>query len=128
MTRAREELEALAGRPVGEVTAATGRLPDADVLVGTEAVLHRLSPADGFGAVAFVDFDQELLAPRVRAGEEALALLAHASRLVGGRPGPGPGPDPPARPSRGPGRPAGRPRPADRGRAGGAAAPCACRR
>ena len=87
VTRAREELEALAGRPVGEVTAASAAIPDADVLVGTEAVLHRLSPADGFGAVAFVDFDQELLAPRVRAGEEALALLAHASRLVGGRRG-----------------------------------------
>ena len=87
MSRAREELEALAGRPVGEVTAASAAIPDADVLVGTEAVLRRLSPADRFGAVAFVDFDQELLAPRVRAGEEALGLLAHASRLVGGRRG-----------------------------------------
>jgi primosomal protein N' (replication factor Y) len=80
-------LEALSGRPVGEVTAATGQLPDADVLVGTEAVLHRVSRADGFTAVAFVDFDQELLAARIHAGEEALALLAHASRLVGGRDG-----------------------------------------
>jgi len=35
--------------------------------------------------VAFLDFDQELLASRYRAGEEALALLARASRLVGGR-------------------------------------------
>ena len=87
MTRAREELEALSGRPVGEVTAATGGLPEADLLVGTEAVLHRLSPRDRFRAVAFVDLDQELLAPRVSAGEEALALLAHASRLVGGRSG-----------------------------------------
>lgn len=87
VTRAREELEALAGRPVGEVTAATGRLPEADVLVGTEAVLHRLSPRDGIDAVAFVELDQELLAPRVSAGEESLALLAHASRLVGGRSG-----------------------------------------
>jgi primosomal protein N' (replication factor Y) len=87
VTRAREELELLAGRPVGEVTAATVDLPATDVLVGTEALLHRLSPADGFGAVAFVDFDQELLAPRVRAGSEALALLAMASRLVGGRTG-----------------------------------------
>ena len=57
------------------------------MLVGTEALLRRLSPADGFGAVAFVDFDQELLAPRVRAGTEALSLLAMASRLVGGRAG-----------------------------------------
>ncbi|HEX9546912.1 MAG TPA: hypothetical protein VF942_06215, partial [Acidimicrobiales bacterium] len=52
------------------------------VLVGTEAVLHRVGPVDG---VAFLDFDQELLAPRFRAAEEALALLARASRLVGGR-------------------------------------------
>ncbi len=85
VTRAREELEVLAGRPVGEVTAATSALPDTDVVVGTEAVLHRLGPADGVGAVAFVDFDQELLAPRIRASSEALALLALASRLVGGR-------------------------------------------
>jgi len=87
VTRVREELEALVGRPVGEVTAATDHLPVASVLVGTEAVLHRLAPADRFGAVAFVDFDQELLAPRIRAGEEALGLLAQASRLVGGRAG-----------------------------------------
>jgi primosomal protein N' (replication factor Y) (superfamily II helicase) len=87
VTRAREELEVLAGRSVGEVTAATDRLPSDDLLVGTEALLRRLSPADGFGAVAFVDLDQELLAPRVRAGSEALALLATASRLVGGRSG-----------------------------------------
>jgi primosomal protein N' (replication factor Y) len=82
VARAREELEHLAGRPVGEVTAATATLPDQAVLVGTEAVLHRLPEADG---VAFLDFDQELLAPRYRAAEEALALLALASRLVGGR-------------------------------------------
>ncbi len=35
--------------------------------------------------VVFLDFDNELLAPRYRAGEQALALLALASRLVGGR-------------------------------------------
>jgi primosomal protein N' (replication factor Y) len=87
VSRARAELETLAGRAVGEVTAASPRVPDTDVLVGTEAVLRRLGPADGFGAVAFVDFDQELLAPRVRAGEEALALLAQGSRLVRGRKG-----------------------------------------
>jgi primosomal protein N' (replication factor Y) len=87
VTRAREELEALSGRPTGEVTAATRQLPEADVLVGTEAVLHRFSRADGFSAVAFVDFDQALLAARVSAGEESLAWLAHASRLVGGRDG-----------------------------------------
>jgi primosomal protein N' (replication factor Y) len=82
VSRAREELEALAGRPVAEVTAETAALPDAAVLVGTEAVLHRVGPVDG---VAFLEFDQELLAPRYRAAEEALVLLARASRLVGGR-------------------------------------------
>jgi len=85
--RAREELERLADRPVGEVTAATATLPGDDVLIGTEALLHRLDPASGLAAVAFVDFDQELLAPRVRAADEALSLLALASRLVRGRTG-----------------------------------------
>ena len=83
VTRAREELEALAARPVAEVTAESrDELPDADVLVGTEALLHRLPSAD---AVVFVDFDQELFAPRFRAAEQAVALLARAARLVGGR-------------------------------------------
>lgn len=87
VSRAREELEVLTGRPVGEVTSATAHLPGVDVLIGTEAVLHRLSPSDGYGVVVFVDFDQELLAPRFRAGVEALGLLALASRLVGGHAG-----------------------------------------
>jgi primosomal protein N' (replication factor Y) len=33
----------------------------------------------------FLDMDSELLAPRYRAAEEVLALLARAARLVGGR-------------------------------------------
>jgi primosomal protein N' (replication factor Y) (superfamily II helicase) len=84
VSRVREELSALVGAPVGEVTGdSTGTaLPGTPIVVGTEAVLHRVASADG---VAFLDFDQELLAPRFRAGEEALALLALASRLVGGR-------------------------------------------
>ncbi len=84
VTRVREELAALAGRPVGEVTAAGAVNPDAPVLVGTEAVLRRGGRAD---VVAFLEFDQELLAPRLRAAEEALALLALAARMVGGRRG-----------------------------------------
>jgi len=82
VTRVREELEALAGRPVAEVTGGSDHLPDAGVLIGTEALLHRLGTAD---AVVFLDFDQELLAARFRAAEQALALLARAARLVGGR-------------------------------------------
>jgi primosomal protein N' (replication factor Y) len=82
VTRAREELEAILQRPVGEVTGDSDDLPTSRVVIGTEAVLHRASSAD---LVAFLDFDQELLAPRYRAGEQALALLARAGRLVGGR-------------------------------------------
>jgi primosomal protein N' (replication factor Y) len=84
VNRVREELEALAGTAVAEVTAGEPGQRDAHallaaVIVGTEAVLHRVAAAD---AVAFLDFDTELLAPRLRAGEEALALLARAARLV----------------------------------------------
>jgi len=86
-SRAREDLERLAGRQVGEVTRSTGELPDAEVLVGTEALLRRLDPAAGFDVVAFLDFDQELLAPRVSAAEHSLALVSSASRLVRGRRG-----------------------------------------
>ncbi|HEX2700573.1 MAG TPA: hypothetical protein VHM89_10275 [Acidimicrobiales bacterium] len=82
VTRVREELEALAGRPVAEVTGESADLPGAGVLVGTDALLHRLPAAD---AVVFLDFDRELLAARFRAAEQALALLARAARLVGGR-------------------------------------------
>lgn len=89
VTRAREELEALANLPVAEISADTAAGPPPEgvpVLVGTEAVLHRVA---GAGSVAFLDFDQELLAPRYRAGEAALAMLARAARLVGGRGGGG---------------------------------------
>jgi primosomal protein N' (replication factor Y) len=88
VTRAREELEALARTPVVEVTGATRdlELEEALVYVGTEAVLHQVDRAD---VVAFLDFDQELLAPRYRAAEEALALMVRAGRLVGGRRGTG---------------------------------------
>jgi primosomal protein N' (replication factor Y) len=81
--RAREEVEALTGLPTAEVTAASGEPPpDALALVGTEAVLHRVHTA---ALVVFVDLDQEILAPRLRAAEQAMALLAAAARLVGGR-------------------------------------------
>jgi primosomal protein N' (replication factor Y) len=64
--------------------------PDADVVVGTEAALHRPEPEGPTGRrpvrlVAFVDFDQELLAPRFRAAEQALWLLVRGARLVGDR-------------------------------------------
>lgn len=90
-----EEMERLTQRPVVQVvgesarreTDADGDLSPAGLLagtgpalyIGTEAVLHRVPSAD---AVAFVDFDQELMAPRYRAAEEAFALLVRAARLV----------------------------------------------
>lgn len=82
VTRAREELVALVGEPVGEVTSEAGVLGPERIVIGTEAVLWRLPSA---AAVVFLDFDQELLAPRQRASEQALALLARGARLVGGR-------------------------------------------
>lgn len=80
VSRVREELEALVGAPVSEVTATSDpEAPLARVVVGTEAVLRRIDRAD---AVAFLDLDQELLAPRYRAAEQALALVARAARVV----------------------------------------------
>jgi len=82
-----EELEAMARRPVAEVTSETdGYDRDATLFVGTEAMLHRLDHVD---VVVFLDFDQELLAPRYRAAEQALTLLVRAARLVGPRSGDG---------------------------------------
>ena len=83
VTRLREELEAAAGRPVVAVTGDSTDPPAAaGVYVGTEAVLHRVRAAD---VVAFLDLDVELLAPRYRAAEQAMALLVRAARLVGSR-------------------------------------------
>lgn len=97
--RVREDIEALVGEPVGEVSAAGTTVSDRSVTedgggdrsppaadprvwVGTEAVLHRVRRA---GTVIVLDLDQELLAPRFRAAERTLALLALAGRVVGGR-------------------------------------------
>lgn len=102
VTRAREELEALAGRKVVEVSASsTGTkksggargarkvgapeeidLASADVFVGTEAVLHRIKRAS---AVVFLDFDQELGGLRYRSAEQAFGFLVRAARLLGPR-------------------------------------------
>ncbi len=83
VTRLREELEAAAGRPVVAVTGSDNSPPEpAEIYVGTEAVLHRVDRAD---IVAFLDFDRELLAPRYRASEQAMALLTKAARLLGPR-------------------------------------------
>ena len=86
-----EQLERLLGERVAEVTATTADRSGghARVVVGTSAAL--MGAARGgqrrVSRVAFLEFDQELTAPRYRASEQALALLAAASRLVGGRDG-----------------------------------------
>jgi primosomal protein N' (replication factor Y) len=83
VSRVREELAALLSTEVAEVTGGDDApIPDTAVLVGTEAVLHRVRRA---AVVAFLDFDMHLLAPRLSAAEESLGLLARAGRLVGGR-------------------------------------------
>lgn len=100
--RVRQDLEALLSAPVAEISASeasSGPGPgpgetQAQVVVGTEAALHRLASAD---AVVFLDFDSELMAPRLRAGEEALALIVRAGRLVGAG-GSATNPEPPAAP------------------------------
>lgn len=83
VSRVREEVEALVQAPVGEVTG-SGYVgpPTARVVVGTEAVLHLGRP---FDVVAFLELDQELLAPRFRAREQAMALIARAARIAGPR-------------------------------------------
>ena len=83
VARLRAQLVA-AGIDVIEITGATADEPVrvAPVTIGTEAALHRVSHAD---VVAFLDFDAELLAPRYRANEDALALLVRAARLLGPR-------------------------------------------
>ncbi|MGI8794195.1 MAG: hypothetical protein ACR2H3_13650, partial [Acidimicrobiales bacterium] len=86
VSRLREQLAALANEPVGEVTATAATGADRRIVIGTEAVLHRGGRAE---TVVFLDVDQELLAPRYRAVEEAFALITRAARLTGGRRGPG---------------------------------------
>jgi primosomal protein N' (replication factor Y) len=72
---------------VADVDVATEGVPSASVIVGTEAALHRV-PRDRprpVRLVAFLAFDEELLAPRYRAPEQALWLLVRAARLLGPR-------------------------------------------
>jgi primosomal protein N' (replication factor Y) len=85
---ARDAVAALVPRvSVAEVDATTTEIGDAPVLVGTEAVLHRLTRNGPLPPrlVAFLAFDEELFAARFRAHEQALWLLARAGRLLGPR-------------------------------------------
>jgi primosomal protein N' (replication factor Y) len=86
--RVREHLAALVPHTrVVAVEAGSAPLPAFDVAIGTEAVLHRVAPDPGrpVRLVAFLDMDQELVAPRYRAEEQALWLLIRACRQVGER-------------------------------------------
>lgn len=79
--RLRDELAANSSLPVREVTASTTDIGgEAQVYVGTEALLHRVSSA---GSVVFLDVDRDLSAPRMSSGREVLASVARAARIVG---------------------------------------------
>jgi primosomal protein N' (replication factor Y) len=87
VTRLREEVAALLGTEVDEITGSEGASTPrseatAPVVIGTEAVLHRVRRAS---AVVFLDIDLHLLAPRVSATDETLSLLVRSCRLVGPR-------------------------------------------
>ncbi len=86
VSRAREELAALVGEDVEEITASASGDKKTRVVIGTDAVLYRLDKAD---VVVILDLDQELLAPRQRAVEQIMALLVRAARLLGPRRGGG---------------------------------------
>lgn len=90
ISRLRDDLALLLPRSeVVAVEAATDDVPDVPVLMGTEAVLHRLPPGRPLLLAAFLDLDQELAAHRYRAAPQAVALLARAARLLGPRNGNG---------------------------------------
>jgi primosomal protein N' (replication factor Y) len=88
VTRIGEELAALFPRlRVLDVDADTGEIGDADILIGTEAVLHRPEIRRRRPAlVAFLDFDQELLAARYRAVAQAHWFATRGAQLLVGRP------------------------------------------
>jgi primosomal protein N' (replication factor Y) len=92
VVRIRDHLAALVPRAaVVAVESGSAPVPAFDIAVGTEAVLHRVAHWDDrpIELVAFLDFDQELLAPRYRAVEQALWLVVRAGRRVGPREGRG---------------------------------------
>ena len=88
VTRVRDELAALfPKRQVVDVDAATVEVGAADIVIGTEAALHRPELRRQRPAlVAFLDFDRELLAPRFRAAVQAHWLTTRGAQLLAGRP------------------------------------------
>ena len=88
VTRLTEELAAiLPDRTVVDVDADTTDIPAADIVIGTEAVLHRSRIRRRRPVlVAYLDLDQELLAPRYRAAAQAHWLLTRGAQLLAARP------------------------------------------
>jgi len=88
VTRIREELEALLpNKRVADVDASSDVVPEADVVVGTEAVLHRAAVRRRRPTlVAYLDLDQELLAPRYRALSQAHWLVTRGAQVLAARP------------------------------------------
>ena len=58
------------------------KIPYSDIYIGTEAALHRVERASH---IVFLEFDQELLAQRFRAAEQAASLLIRSARIIGKR-------------------------------------------
>lgn len=85
VTRLHEDVAKAAGVNLDQVAmvaaGTTNEFPSHEVrlLVGTEAVLHRARDLDD---VVLLDIDSELLAPRFRAAESALALVAKSAWAV----------------------------------------------
>jgi primosomal protein N' (replication factor Y) len=89
VSRVREEIAALIpAKRVADVDAGRDDAPiEADIVVGTEAVLHRADVRRRRPTlVAYLDLDQELLAPRYRAASQALWLLVRGAQLLAARP------------------------------------------
>ncbi len=88
--RLRDDIAALLGGGVrvSAVDADTDSVDrEALVLVGTESLLHRPEIRRRRPSfVALIDFDQEILAARLRVDEQALWLVARCALLLAGRP------------------------------------------
>ena len=88
LSKARENLETLIKERVTELTAegslssstGSGTKHQNRVILGTTAALYRISEAD---VVAFLEFDQQLVLPDIRANERALGLLVRAAKMLG---------------------------------------------
>ena len=88
VTRVREELAALFPKlRVVDVDADTAEVGEADIVIGTESVLHRPELRRRRPTlVAFMDLDQELLAARYRVAAQAHWLTTRGAQLLAGRP------------------------------------------